>query len=150
VTATTEILIGDANGEHVVMNVLSRRSPGLFDHWDGNWLACELQISVGGFRAAFRADLRSEEFLTFLGEVEALSRALDGAATFFTIEEQIRLTLTADGLGHIRVQGEARDLPGSDNHLHFAFDIDQTYLPQICRSVEVVLAAFPVVGSADA
>jgi len=149
-TASTEVLIGDADGQHVLIRILARNHPGLFDYWDGNWLACELHISAGGFRGAFRADLRSEEFQTFLDEAEALSRALDGVASFSTMEEQIAFTLTGDGRGHVRVEGKAFDAPGSDNHLHFIFDIDQTYLPEICRSLGVVLAAFPVVGTTDA
>jgi hypothetical protein len=147
VTASTELLIGDANGEHVLIAVLSRNHPGFFDYWDGNWVGCALEISAGGFRGAFRADLRSEEFRAFLDEAEALTRVLDGVATFSTMEEQIRVTLTCDGKGHVRVQGEARDAAGSPNRLHFCFDIDQTYLPQICGSLEVILAAFPVLGT---
>jgi hypothetical protein len=65
------------------------------------------------------------------------------------MEGQIAFSLAGDGNGHVRVQGEAVDTPGGDNRLQFSFDIDQTYLPQICRSLEVILAAFPVVGTAD-
>ena len=149
-TASTELVIGDENGQHVVVRALSRNHPDLFDYWDGNWVACELEIVTGGFRGAFRADLRSEEFRAFLEEAEGLSRTLDGAASFSTMEGQIAFSIAGDGKGHVRVHGEARDAPGSDNRLHFSFDIDQTYLPQICRSLEVLLAAFPVVGTTDA
>jgi len=145
-----EVLIGDEGGHHVVIRALSRNHPTLFDHRDGNWVGCELQIAAGGFRAAFRADLRSEEFQAFLVEAEVLNSALDGVASFSTIEEQIALSLVGNGRGQVRVQGVALDAPGSDNRLHFSFDIDQTDLPQICRSLESLLAAFPVVGVADA
>ena len=144
------IRLGSDATEFLAISILCRAHPACTDYWDGNWLACELHISAGGFRGAFRADLRSEEFQTFLDEAEALSRALDGVASFSTMEEQIAFTLTGDGRGHVRVEGKAFDAPGSDNHLHFIFDIDQTYLPEICRSLGVVLAAFPVVGTTDA
>lgn len=149
-TASTEVVIGDENGQHVVIRALSRNHPDLFDYWDGNWVACELEIVTGGFRGAFRADLRSEEFCAFLEEAEGLSATLDGAASFSTMEGQIAFSLAGDGKGRVRVQGEARDAPGSANRLHFCFDIDQSYLPHICRSLEVLLAAFPVVGTTDA
>jgi hypothetical protein len=148
VTASTELVIGDENGQHLVVRAMSRNHPDLFDYWDGNWVACEVEIAAGGFRGAFRADLRSEEFRVFLEEVEALSRALDGAASFSTMEGQIAFSLTGDGKGHVRVQGEAVDMVGGDNRLQFSLDIDQTYLPAVCRSLEVILAAFPVVGTA--
>jgi hypothetical protein len=150
VTASTELVIGREDGQHLIVRALSRNHPDLFDYWDANWVACELEIAAGGFRGAFRADLRSEEFRVLLEEVEALSRTLDGAATFSTMEGQVAFSLAGDGKGQVRVQGEAADTPGSDNRLQFGFDIDQTYLPEICRSLEVILAAFPVVGTADA
>ena len=149
-TTSTELVIGDENGQHVIVRALSRNHPGLFDYWDGNWVVCELDIVSGGFRGGFRADLRSEEFRAFLEEAEGLNRSLEGAATFSTMEGQIVFSLTGDGTGHVRVHGEVCDAPGGDNRLHFSFDIDQTYMPQICRSLEVLLAAFPVVGTTDA
>jgi hypothetical protein len=149
VAASTELVIGDEDGQHVAVRALSRNHPGLFDYWDANWVTCEVEIAAGGFRGAFPANLRSEEFRAFLEEAESLSRTLDGAASFSTMEGQLAFALAGDGKGHVRVQGEAVDAPGSDNRLQFSFDIDQTYLPQICRSLEVILAAFPVVGTAE-
>jgi hypothetical protein len=150
VSASTELLIGHENGEHVVVRALSRNHPDLFDGWDANWVACEVEIVAGGFRGAFRADLRSEEFRLFLDELDALSRTLEGTASFSTMEGQIAVSLAGDGKGHVRVQGEAADTPVGDNRLQFRFEIDQTHLPPMCRSLEVILAAFPVVGTADA
>jgi hypothetical protein len=149
VTASTEVLIGDAGGPHVLIRVLFRNHPGLFDYGDGNWLACDVEIAAAAFRGAFRADLRAEEFQTFLDEMEGLSRALDGVATLSTMEEQIALALTGDGKGHVRVQGDARDTPAGENRLHFGFDIDQSYLQEISRSLEIILSAFPVVGAGE-
>jgi hypothetical protein len=150
VTASTELMIGDENGDHVVIRALSRNHPHLFDSWEANWIACEVEIVAGCFRGAFRVDLRSDEFRAFLDEVEALSRTLEGTASFSTMERQIALSLAGDGKGHVRVTGEAADTVAADDRLLFRLDIDQTYLPAICRSLEVILAAFPVVGTADA
>ena len=144
--ASAEILIGDAGGQHVLIRPLGRSQPGLFDYWDANWIACEVQVAAGGFVGKFSADLRSEEFQSFLEEVEALSRSLEGTATFATMEGQITLSLTGDGQGHVRVQADALDVPGIGNRLHFGFEIDQTYLPQVCQELESLLVAFPVIG----
>ena len=64
--AGPEIVIGDLDGQHVVIRPVSRSSPGLFDYWDGNWIVCEVEISAGGFRGRFSADMRSEEFHAFM------------------------------------------------------------------------------------
>ena len=145
-----ELLIGDAGGQHVLFTVLGRKHPGLFDYWDGNWLACEIEIAAGAFRAAFRADLRAEELQAFRDQADALVQSVEGVATFSTMEGQLALTIGGDLKGQVSVRGEARDMPASDNLLQFAFEIDQTYLKEICRSLGAVVSAFPVVGAAEA
>ncbi len=141
--ASTEILIGESGGQHVVIRPLSRSHPGLFDYWDGNWIVCEVEIAAGGFRGGFRADLRGEEFLGFLNETAELSRTLEGAASLTSMEGQIALTLTGDGRGLVRVAGEAVDVAGSGNRLQFGFGIDQTCLPEIARLWNTCSPPFP-------
>ena len=145
-----ELLIGDAGGQHVLFTVLGRKHPGLFDYWDGNWLACEVKVAAGAFRAAFRADLRAEELQAFRDQADALVQSVEGVATFSTMEGQLALTIGGDIKGRVSVKGEARDMPAGDNLLQFAFEIDQTYLKEICRSLDAVVSAFPVVGAAEA
>jgi hypothetical protein len=147
-TSSTEILIGDMTAQHVLIRPLSRSHPGLFDHSDGNWIDCELEVVAGGFRGSFRADLRSEEFQAFLEQLEGLRRTFDSTASFRTIEGQLTLTLTGDSTGVVHVTGEAIDETGVGNRLQFGFDLDQTYLESARQSLESLLAAFPVVGSA--
>jgi hypothetical protein len=147
--ASTEVLIGDPNGEHLLIRPLSWCHPGFFDHSDGNWIDCELQIAAGGFRAHFRANLRTPEFAPFLEQLQGLQHTLASSAHFTTMEEQIALHLTGDGTGGVRVKGEALDGAGVGNRLQFAFDIDQTCLAPICQSLERLLAAFPVRGASD-
>jgi hypothetical protein len=150
VAPSTEILIGDAAAQHVLIRPMSRSLPGLFEHLDGNWIDCEVQIAVGGFRGQFRADLRAEEFAAFLTEVLALQGTLEGAATLTTMEGQLAVTLTGDGKGNVHVQGTAVDGSETGNQLEFGFDIDQTYLPQIAQCLEAFLAAYPVIHPTDA
>ena len=147
--ASTEIVIGDLGGQHVVIRPVGRSSPGLFDSWDGNWIVCEVEIAAGGFRGRFNADMRSEEFHAFMDQVSELDRTVEGAATFTTMEGQLALSLTGGVTGRVRVVGEALDLAGSENRLEFSFDVDQTYLRTLARSLELLLAAFPVIGAPD-
>ena len=147
--SSSEILIGDSTAQHVLIRPLSRSQPDLFELRDGDWIDCEVALAVGGFSGSVRADLRSEEFRAFLEELQNLSQTLEGAASFTTMEGQIAISLTGDGKGHIRVSGEAIDDAGVGNRLQFAFDIDRTYLPKVCESLESLLAAFPVTGDAD-
>ena len=149
VAASTEIVIGDLEAQHVVIRPVGRGSPGLFDSWDGNWIVCEIEISAGGFRGRFSADMRSEEFHAFMEQVSELARTIEGAATFTTMEGQLAISLTAAADGRVKVAGEALDLAGSENRLEFSFDVDQAYLTALARSLELLLAAFPVIGAPD-
>ena len=144
------LLIGDADGHHILFTLLGRKHPGLFDYWDGNWIACEVTVAAGGFRAAFRADLRAEEFQGFRDQADALLQSVEGVASFSTMEGQIALTIRGDVRGQVSVSGEARDRPGSDNLLQFAFELDQTYVKEISRMLDAIVSAFPVVGASEA
>ena len=149
-TPSTDILIGDSDGQYVLIRPLCRKHPGLFDYRDGNWIDCEFEIAAGAFRGRFRADLRSDELHAFLEDTEGLSRAFDGVASFNTTEGGIAIALTGDGNGHVRVSGEAVDTADAGNRLQFDFAIAQACLPEICQSLEYFLAAFPVIGTRDA
>jgi len=146
VTPSTEILIANADGQRLLIRPLTRSHAGLFDYEDGNWIDCEIEVQAGGFRGTFRADLRSEEFHGFLEQVEGLTRTSDATARFSTMEGQLAFTLTAEGSDALRISGEAIDVAGIGNRLQFAFDLDQTVVPDICQALENLLAAFPVVG----
>jgi hypothetical protein len=143
-TSSTEVVIGDADGQHVLIRPLARSQPGLFDDRDSTGIDCDVDVSAGAFRGAFRADLRSEEFRTFLDDVHALTRGADGAATFAAADGQLAFSLGVDGDGRLRVSGEAVDASGSGNQLKFAFDVDHASLADLCGSLEQLLAVFPV------
>lgn len=148
--ASTEVLIGDSGAQHVLIRPLSRSTPGLFDAWDGNGIDCEIEIAAGSFQGRFRADIRSDEFLTFLEQTEALTVVLDATASLTSMEGQVALSLTGAGSGPVRVAGEAVDIAGMGNRLQFGFEIEQTALPEISRSLGYLLAAFPVEAAPDA
>ena len=147
---TTEVLIGSLDDEHVLVQPQGRSQPGLFDSRDGNWIACDVEIAAGRFRASFQADLRSDEFAAFLAQASTLAHAREGAATFSTLEGQLALSLTTSGGDALRVEGEANDAAGSGNRLHFEFTIDQALLSGIILALEQMLAVFPVAGPAEA
>ena len=142
-TASTDILIGESDAQHVLVRPLSWSHPGLFDDPDGNWIDCELDIAAGAFHGRIRADVKTDEFREFLEDVESLRRTREGAANLNTREGQMALTLTATEMGQVHIEGTAIDEVGSGNRLHFGFDVDHVSLLEVCRSLEALLAAYP-------
>jgi hypothetical protein len=146
--ASTEFVVGDPDAQHVLIRLLSRRQPGLFDrgdHRDANWIECECGIAAGAFRAEIRADVRAEELSAFLDGLRALATSGEGPAALMPMEGQLALTLDTAGGGRIQASGEAID--GDGNRLQFRFDVAASSLPQACESLERALAVFPVIGA---
>jgi hypothetical protein len=150
VAASTEVLIGDAGAQHILIRPLSRSTPGLFDAWDGNGIDCEVEIAAGSFQGRFRADIRSDEFHTFLEQIDALSAASDSTASLTSMEGQLAVSLSGDGGGRVRVAGEAVDVVGAGNRLQFGFEVELASVSEIARSLDHLLAAFPVKAAPDA
>ena len=141
-----DILIGNPGGQHVQIRPLSRSLSGLFDAREGAWIDCDVEIVAGAFQGTFRADFQSEEFRTFLEDVEALQGTPDHVASFSATEGQLVLSLDgADGHA-IRLSGEAVDVVDVGNRLQFGFEVERGSLPAICRSLESLLAAYPADG----
>lgn len=142
------VVVGRPDGEHVELEVVRRERPQASDFWDGNWLSCQVSLRVGSFSARYLAALRAEEFERWLKAAQALSRTLQGEATFHTLEGQLLLSISSVGsLGGLRVTGEARDQAGTGNRLRFALgDFDQTELPGLLGALEDVVRTYPVVG----
>jgi hypothetical protein len=149
VAPSTDILIGDADAQHVLIRPLSRRQPGLFDYSEANWIECEVEISAGLFHGTVRADIRSEEFQAFLDEAEGMIGTLEGAASLTTMEGQLAVAIAIDGDERTRVTGEVSDAPTSGNRLRFAFEIERAQVPDIAQSLTYLLAAFPATGTVE-
>ena len=146
VAASTDVLIGDASAQHVLIRPVSRTTPGLFDDRHDSAIACEIEIAVGGFRGQFTAELRTEEFQSMLDEIEASGAALENAANFDALSGQIDLSLIGDGAGSILVAGYVADAEDDGNRLEFAFAMGEAVMPDLIRSLEQALAAFPLHG----
>ncbi|WP_275293410.1 hypothetical protein [Amycolatopsis sp. La24] len=102
----SEVAIGAAHGDRLVIYVLGRMHTGAVDFWDGNWLFSPVDLVVGGFSARVPAGLRAEgtatdgrgNRLSFrIGELDQaeLPAIIDGLAS---IETEFPV-LGRDGLG---------------------------------------------------
>lgn len=148
--ASTEILIGDADGQRVLIRPLSRSSPGLFDDGDGNWIECEVEIAAGAFSGRLGADIRPEEFRSFLEQLDAVRAASEGTASLAATDGHLAVAVTAAVDGGVRVSGEAFDRSEDGNQLQFAFDLEAGGLPEVARALQHVLLAFPVIATPEA
>ena len=123
-------------------NYLSVTIDGRPDERD-DWLSRTISIRAGAFSATLDATLLTCDFPRFRTQLESLYKTLSGDATFETIEDQLGFRLTGNERGGISVDGTVLDRVGDGNQLNFRFDIDQTYLRQIIRDVQIIETEFP-------
>ncbi len=123
--------------------------PDAPDRWDGNWLLSPIEVSVGGFRGDITgASLRGDELRALRRGLETLYETLVGAASLDSMEHWLDLKFKGDGSGHIKVTGAAYDHHGTGaNALHFALEIDQTFLGPIIDSLKEIEATYEVLDS---
>jgi len=114
------------------------------DYHDDNWLSVEVSIRSGAFQGRFQAAFLTGELEAFHDQLVLLHQTLRGKAEFRTLEEQLTLSLTSDGRGHMQLSGEALDQAGIGNRLIFGILLDQTQLQSSVQSLAAVLAAYPV------
>jgi hypothetical protein len=77
-----------------------------------------------------------------------MNETLTGAASLSGLESNLKLTLTADRLGHIRSEVVITPDPATESH-RFETGFDQTFLPGLIASCDAIMERFPVIGRPD-
>lgn len=141
--------IGNDSSSFITIDVLRRERPNASDYWDGNWVTSIVEIAAGPWKGAYRANFRTDEFARFRDRLQRLYDDKEaGAAEFESMERWLRMKVErSDRLGHVSVTGEAQPLFDKHNALHFALELDQSYLPAAIEGLGSVLKEFPVIGS---
>lgn len=133
------VMIGKEGADHVWIKIalppLDRRDV----EDQGHNVKAEVEIKSGPFSGAFRSFFSIKELAAFTKDLERLYNALSGTVTLNQLEGQLNLKMEHRGLGHIRVQGHARGDPAWYAVLHFNFEIDQTFLPEIVGELAPIL-----------
>ncbi|MEO7049671.1 MAG: hypothetical protein ABI091_30485 [Ferruginibacter sp.] len=101
------------------------------------WLYANVKFDYKNFLAKFTISLMLNDFYPFRDELIKLNSSLKGIANFSTIEQNVVLKLTGDGLGHINISGVLRH--DSDLQLYFDILSDQTFLPSLIKECNDII-----------
>lgn len=104
------------------------------------WIETQVEISVNGFHGMLKPYFEVVDFKDFLQDLKAVYDTLQGQAKLVPREEQFVLTLAVGTTGHVLVTGVAWSRATYENKLQFEFEIDQTYLLQPIRQLEIILS----------
>ena len=138
-------MMGTPGGDYVAIRPRHRLYPDRADTWDGNWIACRIDVEVGGFRGGVDASLRAEDFISFREALQRILATRQGEASFETMEEWLVARVVGDGRGHYETVCELRDAPGSGNRLYFQLGFDEEpTMSGLIDALEEIARAFPV------
>jgi hypothetical protein len=101
-----------------------------------SWFTATAAVRSDGWTGKVRVVFSQGELARFATEIRQLHTDLAGTARLEPREPNIDLTLTGDGMGHIRVDGTACNHFESGTKLSFRFQIDQTYLLNIADGLD--------------
>src|SRR5688572_3782594 len=90
------------NGQDSIkIEPLGLAHPDATGDWDKNWIQSRVTVKGGAFRGQFNCYLMTTDFELFKRQLKPLYDSLQGQAEFKTLEDQIGIICTGDGLGHI-------------------------------------------------
>jgi hypothetical protein len=138
------IAFGAEEYERVEITIFGYERAASGDYHDDNWLSVEVSVNCGAFHGKFPAAFLTRELESFHAQLTLLYQTLTGSARFETLEGQLELEATGNGLGRIKISGEARDQAGIGNKLIFEIGIDQTQLQTSVQSLAAAMSVFPV------
>lgn len=116
----------------------------------GNWLHTKIDITASSFRGTYATHLHLDDFTRFRDELLDLNVALsrhettNRTAAFRSLHGTLRLTIEANIAEIYTVTCEASDGAGSNALLLFALKFDRAEMPEIVRSLNRMLAEFPL------
>ncbi|MGO4377658.1 hypothetical protein AB4Z19_05265 [Pseudoduganella sp. RAF19] len=122
-----------------------RQFPDAPDYWDGNWLrvTAYCNYSHSAVRIQNNSCLRTDEVGGFLAGCEKLYSSLSGKAELKCMEPYISVEFSASARGHIGVSLSVTPDHNKETH-EYEDEIDQSYLPAIINSCQVILERYPI------
>jgi len=129
----------NGTGNFIRLDLYDRTYSNADLDWDRDWIRSNVSLKAGGFQGQFQAQLRTSDFIHFKVELVQLYSTLKGTATFNTLEEQVKISVVGDGVGHIVAHCLAMDCAGAGNRLSFEIELDQSYLPEVIGQLDSIV-----------
>lgn len=106
-----------------------------------DWLKANVDFEQTGFKAEFVFSMMKNDFNPFSEELKVINETLNGEATFSTIEDNVQINITTDGIGHLKISGYLRHPNSWNLILNFEFESDQTFLKGMLQEIENIISA---------
>ena len=105
---------------------------------DEDWSSCNVTVQCDIWSGTLQWNAYRGELPRFADALHQLYQTLSGVAELQPLEPNIYLKVRGDGKGHITVEGKAVSPFTSGAYLVSQFDIEQTDIPKIVKSLRAV------------
>jgi len=101
-----------------------------------------IEIQVKGYKVNSKHNFTTGELFQFKESLKNCYQNIAGCAELQNTERALKLSVSFDKTGKVRVFGEFQERPDINNKLLFEFESDQTCIPQVIKELEVVQKIF--------
>lgn len=132
----------------VQVTVFHRNGYSENDYWDSNWLTCLIEIKTPGFTADFKSNLRTDEFNSFLDQLNQLGNSQSDVSNFKSMEDWLAIRLERDNAsGKFCCTVNAVAIDFNSSSLKFTMSVDSGQINDLTNSIQMLLAEYPVLFS---
>lgn len=137
-------LIVKGDGSEIRITVYGYERPGSIEHYDANWLKCDVCVVAGPFKGEVPLAVQTKDFAIFHEQLSLMQRQLEGEARFTTTEGVLAFMISMGRLGHATVIGHLSSGDEPAARLEFRFETDQTFLKVAVTQVAEIVRLYPV------
>jgi hypothetical protein len=138
-----QLMVIQEGGDYIKVTPLKYAYPSSTDTYDRNWIEVAIKLRAGAFSGEYKAYFQTLDFEKLKGQMQQLYNDLSGSYEFRTLEDQLYMKFSGDGLGHINIECTAQDQAGNGNTLNFEMCIDQTSVKGLMEQLEGITNTFP-------
>lgn len=110
--------------------------PNKTSPWGGYDTKSYIEILSGTYSAKGELYISTGNFYDFFVKLKECYEKLTGEAKLESYEENLKLSIVFDGLGHARIKGTYHEYFQDNNKLEFDLKSDQTYIWQSVSMLE--------------
>ena len=112
------------------------------------FLSCYFFIVFFKFFISFNyrkypAYFQTTDFIALRDQLKILDKDLNSSFEFSTLEDQLTMKVSGDGVGHVVLDCVAQDQAGNGNILEFTIETDQTILQPLINQIDLINKEFP-------
>lgn len=120
--------------------------PKITSHFGGYEVQCSIEIESSGFSVTSSFYTTTGELFDFYSALALCNEKIQGIVEFNNYEDDLKLKIAYDVLGHVNVRGNFSLNRELDNSLSFEFTSDQSYIQSTLTELRTITEKYGGMG----